>query len=220
MVLVGVFGGYEDFSYTSQSLNGILKGNGWTVGGYFGWLLTEGLRFNASVARSGIDYNGVAGTASGVFPGQRWFASAALIGMYKAWGLEFEPSAKVFALWEREDAYTDSLGTSQAERTFSTGRASAGVKVAYPWAWSAAATVSPYVGLYGDFYFNTDDASALVAPGLQPTQFLHGWSARVTTGLGMAMTGGAQLSVASEVGGLGSGQFINWTLRGRAMVPF
>jgi hypothetical protein len=44
----------------------------------------------------------------------------------------FEPSARVYALWESEKAYTDSLGTAQAERNFTSGRASGGAKVSYP----------------------------------------------------------------------------------------
>jgi uncharacterized repeat protein (TIGR01451 family) len=35
-VLVGAFGGYEIFDYTSQLLDGRLKGDGWTAGGYLG----------------------------------------------------------------------------------------------------------------------------------------------------------------------------------------
>jgi hypothetical protein len=53
-------------------------------------------------------------------------------GTYKAKGFEIEPSAKIYGLWESENAYTDSLGTSQAERNFTTGRASTGVKFTYP----------------------------------------------------------------------------------------
>ena len=34
--LVGVLGGYENFSYISL-LDGRLKGDGWTVGAYLGW---------------------------------------------------------------------------------------------------------------------------------------------------------------------------------------
>src|SRR5262249_26407343 len=53
--------------------------------------------------------------------------------------------------WEHENAYTDSLGTLQTDRNFATGRASGGVKVSYPLAWSSATNVAPYLGLYGDF---------------------------------------------------------------------
>jgi hypothetical protein len=109
-LLVGLFGGYENFDYSSQLLDGRLKGDGWTIGGYVGWKLLPGLRLDAGVARAGVSYDGVAGTAAATFPGQRWIASAALFGLYKtASGLDIEPSARVFAVWEHENAYADSL---------------------------------------------------------------------------------------------------------------
>jgi len=220
-LLVGTFGGYERFDYTSQLLSGRLKGDGWTVGGYLGWRLTPGLRFDAGVARSGINYDGVTGTAAGTFPGQRWLATAALIGTIKAIGFEIEPSAKVYGLWEHNNAYSDSLGTTQGERNFSTGRASIGSKVAYPWMWSATAIVTPYVGLYADYYFNQDDGVLPgTAPLLLPTEFVHGLSARLTSGIAVAFAGGPKLSLGGELGGLGSNQFTTWSVRGRASAPF
>ena len=41
---------------------GRLKGDGWTVGAYLGWKMTQGIRFDAAVAYSGIGYDGTAGT--------------------------------------------------------------------------------------------------------------------------------------------------------------
>jgi len=218
--LVGVFGGGETFDYTSQLLNGRLKGDGWTVGAYLGWRLLPGLRFDAGVAHSAIDYEGVAGTASGTFPGHRWLLTTGLTGNYAlGTGFVIEPSARVYALWEREDAYTDSLGTLHAQRTFSTGRASVGAKVAYPWLWSSTVMVSPYVGLYGDYYFNTDNVIPLAAPILLPTEYVDGLAARVTSGIAVDVKGGAKLAIGGEVGGLGN-DFRVWTVRGRAAVPF
>jgi hypothetical protein len=218
--LVGAFGGYEHFDYTSQLLLGRLKGDGWSVGGYLGWRLAPGLRFDAGVARSGIAYDGTAGAASASFPGQRWLVTGGLTGLYKMlYGWELEPSARVYALWEHESAYVDSLGTTQTDRNFSSGRASVGSKVAYPWLWSSAMTVSPYAGLYADYYFNHDDAVLPVTPLLLPSQFVHGFSARVTSGLAAAIAGGTKLSVGGEYGGIGS-DFKMWTVKGRASVPF
>ena len=49
--LVGAFGGMEIFNYTSQLLDGHLKGNGWTAGGYLGWrLFPDRRRFAARPA--------------------------------------------------------------------------------------------------------------------------------------------------------------------------
>jgi hypothetical protein len=218
--LVGVLGGYESFDYTSQLLNGRLKGDGWTAGGYLGWRLLPGLRFDAGVAHSAVNYDGQAGTASGTFPGRRWLLTTGLTGTYRtAPGFVIEPSAKVYALWEREDAYADSLGIVHAERKFSTGRASVGAKIGYPWLWSAETVVSPYVGIYGDYYFNRDDVVPLGAPNLLPTEFVHGLSARVTSGLELAVRNGARFSLGSELGGLGN-DFRVWSVKGRAAVPF
>jgi subtilisin family serine protease len=63
--LVGVLGGYEHFDYRSQAFNGVLKGDGWTAGGYLGWRLTPNLRFDAGAAWSDILANDTAGMAAG-----------------------------------------------------------------------------------------------------------------------------------------------------------
>jgi hypothetical protein len=214
-LLVGVLGGYENFDYTSQTLNGRLKGDGWTVGAYLGWRIWPGVRFDAAVGRSGISYDGVSGTAAASFPGNRWLASAGLTGLYRMAWLEIEPSAKVYAIWERDSAYIDSLGTPQPENTFSSGRASTGVKVAYPMYWDGVATLAPYVGLYADYYFSSDNAALLL-----PTQFVQGWAARTTAGFSYNVAGGARILVGGEFGGLGSQNFTTWSVRGRASVPF
>jgi hypothetical protein len=218
--LVGVFGGYENFDYTSQLLNGRLKGDGWTAGGYIGWRVVPGLRFDAGVARSGVSYDGTAGTANATFPGQRWLLTTGLTGTYKtAPGFVIEPSAKVYALWEHEDAYTDNLGIGHPDRDFSTGRASLGAKAIYPWLTASSVTIAPYLGLYGDYYFNQDDAVSLGAPNLLPTEFVHGLSARVTSGLAVSLKDGKTLSFGGEYGGIGN-DFKVWSVRGRAAVPF
>ncbi|MBR0901985.1 Ig-like domain repeat protein [Bradyrhizobium liaoningense] len=213
--LIGAVGGYENFNYSSTTLNGRLKGDGWTVGGYLGWRISPGIRFDAALARSGVNYNGVSGTASATFPGSRWIVSAGLTGAYKIALLEIEPSAKVYALWEHDQQYLDSLGTLQSAYEFSSGRASGGAKLAYPWLFGTTVTVAPYVGAYADYYFNNSS----IATPLLPTQFVQGWSARVTGGLNFNTLSGIRGSVGGELGGLGN-DFLVWSVRGRASIPF
>ncbi len=45
-LLLGAFGGYENFGYNSHSLSGRLKGGRWTLGSYFGWRLMESMRLD------------------------------------------------------------------------------------------------------------------------------------------------------------------------------
>jgi hypothetical protein len=214
--LVGMFGGYEHFDYSSQAFNGVLKGDGWTTGAYLGWRLTPNLRFDAAGAWSDILVNNVAGTASGDFTGHRWLATGGLTGSYGLQAFVLEPSARIFALWESENAYTDSLGTLQTARNFATGRASGGVKVSYPLAWSGATKLAPYVGLYSDYYFSLDDAATA---GLTTVPLLQGWSGRATGGVAMTFGRGAQFSAGGEYGGIGGDTHI-WTWRVRGSVPF
>nr|WP_246670128.1 IPT/TIG domain-containing protein [Bradyrhizobium stylosanthis] len=221
-LLVGVVGGYENFSYTQTDINGKLKGDGWTVGAYVGWKIIPTLRYDAAVTYSGIGYDGTAGTAQGNFNGNRWMFATGFTGSYSWANFNIEPSAKVYALWERENAYVDSLGTSQAARTFSSGRASAGNRVSYPVPWLDSVLLLPYAGVYADYYFTQDDAAAIVAAGgipLASTPLLQGWSARVTGGIGARLAGGATVGFGAELGGIGGNTQI-WTFAGRARIPF
>ena len=91
--LVGVLVGYERFDYSSQAFNGVLKGDGWTVGSYLGWKILPTLRFDVTAAYSGSGFDGIAGTAQGNFSGNRWLLSSGLTGFYKFSGFDIEPSA-------------------------------------------------------------------------------------------------------------------------------
>ena len=216
-LLFGAFGGYENFDYNSQSLSGRLKGDGWTLGSYFGWRLMESMRLDLGLAYSRVNYDGTAGTAAGSFPGTRWFGSLGLTGTYKLDAFTIEPSARIYTLFEHEDAYIDSLGTPQADRNFSSGRASTGIKLGYQWTSFDSLKFSPYVGIYGDYYFTSDDG---VAPTGTPQTLVSGWSARISSGLAVKNTNGVSLSFGTELGGLGSSQFITLSGRGRVSIPF
>jgi hypothetical protein len=214
--LVGVLGGYEHFDYSSQAFNGVLKGDGWTAGAYLGWRIMPNLRFDVGGAWSDVFVNDVAGLASGNFIGNRWLVTGGLTGTFHWQAIVFEPSARAFALWEHENAFTDSLGTAQAERNFATGRASGGAKAIYPFAWTSTINLAPYVGLYGDYYFSHDDAAAV---GLTTVPLLQGWSARATGGVAMSFGRGASLTAGGEYGGIGA-NFQIWTWQVRGSVAF
>lgn len=133
-----------------------------------------------------------------------------------------EPSARVFALVEHESAYVDSLDTPQAERSFSSGRASGGAKIGTKWLVSDSLDPSHYVGLYGDYNFTSDDATVTAATTAAntPETLVTGWSARLTGGITATAKSGTSVSLNSELGGLGSMQFLIWSGRARGRIPF
>jgi hypothetical protein len=214
-VVAGVLGGYEHFDFSSQALDSHLKGDAWTTGAFFGWRLTQNIRFDATATWSDVSAGAIADAAFGNFTGQRWLVASGLTGTWGWRSLEFEPSARVYALWEHDNAFVDSLGTPQGANDFSTGRASGGMKVTYPWAWSPTLNLGPYVGLYADYYFSREDTGALA---LTTAPLLQGWAARVTGGLSMAFKGGGTVNVGAEYSGLGANTQI-WTFIARGSVP-
>jgi outer membrane autotransporter protein len=142
-----------------------------------------------------------------------------LTGSYQYRSFLLEPSARIYALWERDSAYTDTLGVAQTANNFSTGRASAGSKLSYPMAWSPTIALAPYAGVYGDYYFASSTAS--IANIRTPALLLQGWSARFATGVSMQFKGGGMISAGGELGGIGSGTNTNvYTYRVRGSLPF
>lgn len=214
--LVGVVAGYESFKYDVASLNGSLKGNGETVGGYFAQRFGSNLRFDAALAWTYLNYSANSGTATGSFNASRWLATTGLTGNHTFGAYVVEPSAKLYVLWEREQAWTDSLGTLQNSRNFSAGRTALGFNVARPIATYSDWTFTPSVGFYGDWRFSSDSA---IATGTQVAFIKNGWSGRVTTGLSAVANDGRSVSLGGEYGGLGA-NFKVWTGNLRVTVPF
>ncbi len=214
-LVVGIFGGYEQFGYDIRSLTGKLTGDGLTGGAYVGWRMMPGLRFDLTGARTGLDYDARAATASGNFEGKRWLASSGLTGTTVISGLVLEPSARVFAIREHQDAWTDSLGTRQADNSFALGRASAGLRISQPWQAGRGLTLVPYAGLYGDYYFSRGEA---VTPGTEVLAIADGWSARAIGGMTLDL-GGTTVSLGGEWGGLGA-DHTQRALTVRGALPF
>ena len=213
--LIGVYGGYENMKYTVAALGGEIKGAGGSVGSYLGWRITPTMRFDASVGYTRVDYSAVAGVARGSFDADRLVASGALTGNYGLGMFRIEPSASVYALWEKQNAWIDSLGAAQADRSFSAGRTALGSKLIRPMA-VGDMTVSPYAGFYGDWRFASDNA----LPGGTPVVGIgNGWSGRVTSGVSFTARSGAALVIGGEYGGIAADYKI-WSGNVRGSMPF
>lgn len=222
--VAGMYAGYETFRFTSDTIAGHLKGDGWTVGHYIGWRIAQGVRFDAGYGYSRIGYDLAAALnpgfiATGNFSGDRWMVTAGLTGDYVWRAFTFEPSLRAYWLNEHENAFVDSTGALQAARTFTTGRASAGSKVIFPTKTTSKIAFAPYVGMYGDYYFTSDDLFTVITPNGPGALTVRGVSARATGGLTARLNNGTQLMAGGEYGGIGSGLGV-WTYKARAAIPF
>jgi len=214
--LFGVTAGYENFDFTSQAYNGVLKGQGATAGAYVGWRFGH-LRFEAAGTWSDVFVSSSSGTASGNFSGTRWLGFGGVTGDFAWFDTLFEPTAQVYTLWEHENGYTDSLGTQQADNNFDTGRASGGLKISHAFP-MVAVTITPYVGFFADYYFSMNSANA-AATAAPTVPLIQGWGGRTTGGVTIRFPSGAQLGAGGEFSGIGSNIQI-WTVTVRGSVPF
>jgi hypothetical protein len=223
--LVGLVMGYEDFRYDVASLDGNLKGHGWTVGAYGALRFSPQMRVDGTLAWSKVNYEAIAGisntaingTANGVFSGDRLLASTGLTGIYPSSGFILEPSARIYVLWERQAAWTDSLGVEQAERELYIGRASVGGKLSYPLPATAGVSLTPYVGAYSDYRLSKDNAAPVDIANLGVQDGLSG---RIVTGFTFTSLRGATLAVGAELGGLGLTNQSLWSASVRGVLPF
>ncbi len=216
-LLIGLFGGYETYHYKTDSVGGRMTGNGGTIGGYAAARFADRWRADAMLGWTAVNYDAAVGAASGSTHGSRWLAAGGFTGSYRFGRATFEPSARVTALWEHDDGWTDSLGFAQAARHFAGGRVSVGDRLVLPWSSPVLAGISSYLGLYGDYRFASDDS--VLPAGAPDIGIKDGLSARVTAGITAALASGLTLSVGGEYGGIGGGYDV-WSAHARARLAF
>ncbi|CAN5172224.1 hypothetical protein BH10PSE9_BH10PSE9_11470 [soil metagenome] len=212
-VVVGVLGGYESFDYTLGGIfGGTLKGKGGTIGAYTGWQFAPNWRFDGVLGWTGLGYDATYNGGTGSFSARRWLTSAGVTGRYNHGAAVVEPSARIYAVFEDRDAWTDNNSVSNPAQSVTTGRGSVGAKLLYPMM-TGMGTVSPYVGLYGDWRFSNGSG---VLTGYEA---ISGLSGRVVAGIGLTTPSASRFSLDAEVGGLGASYTV-WSVRAQAAVPF
>ena len=220
--LVGAFGGMEIFNYTSQLLDGHLKGNGWTAGGYLGWRLFPGLHLDLGGSHSGIDYDGLAGMASGTFPGQRWLATAALVGTIKTMpGFEIEKLATgLWAMGARERLYGQpGHGTGRA-KLFDRPRQRRN-QVLVSLDDIGRHDGRPLCGRLCGLLLQQGRRRASLRRAAPASHHVHSRLVGARDfGHRIQDRGRSPVLDRRRAGGLGSSQFTNWSVRGRASLPF
>lgn len=210
-VIVGAFASYEDLD-VDQEQSGNVDGSGTTGGMYLGWMLSRSIRLDAAVALTWLDYEAMAGTASGKLDASRWMFMTRLSGNHVIGNWTLTPSVAATALQEEQDAYTDSLGTAHSKFSFSSGRADVGLEAAYAIRLSHDRMLAPYAGLYADYYFGSNEGDETVSElGIG-----DGWAARPTAGL-RVMGNDWAIDLGGELGNLGGegAQFWTGRLNGR-----
>lgn len=200
-LVAGLVVGREFFRYTSTAPSGLLTGNGLSAGAYTGWRFSTNGTLDAALVWTGLGYDITSGAATGHFDASRWLLTSGLTGDFELTEtLTVSPSARVYALWEGQESWTDSLATVHAARAFSNGTITAGNTFSGRWMLLDDMTVRPYFGTFADYRFDYDGTTTSST-----------FAARLTGGVKLDLSGTAAVDIGGELSGLGSAQR-TWSL--------
>ncbi len=215
-VLVGLLGGLESGDLDFDVAGGATDGTGYTAGAYVGVQLSEQLTVEAFLTHSWLDYDTVVNTATGSTDASRVMVSANLIGnLPVSESLIFEPNMRLFYAHELQDGYTLSNGELVGRNTIDSGRISIGPKLHYFLNFDDGTNWSMFVSAHGEYDFSSEMQTVSTLPDFDGLL-----SARLGLGMDGVFRNGWSISLAGDVGGLGSGNFITYTGTGRLRIPF
>ena len=205
-LLVGLGTQFDWIDMDASSGTGTADGWGFMIGPYMTAKLADGLYLDARGA-FGQSYNHVspAGTYEDAFDGERWLATAALIGEFEAGAFTVSPEARLSWFREQSEAYVDSLLTPVPSVTTETGTFSFGPTISRKIAMENGAVVTPFTTVTGIWTF--DQTNTATAVSSQPGLAEEGIRAKVEAGFDVANDNGLSLSISGHYDGIGEKGF-------------
>jgi len=134
-----------------------ISGNGWMVGPYFTWRISENLFFDAT-AKYGQAVNKISplGTYVDEFSSERWLVSLALVGDFDFGAINIQPNLSVNYFEETTKAYTDSFAVQIASQATKLGDVELGSR----FGWSTpSGSLSQYIAVDGVYTFEATGLS-------------------------------------------------------------
>lgn len=194
-LVAGLVAGYENQDY-QDNVNATLQGEGFNIGSFVGGGLGNGLRFDAQVHASFLDYDMASGPVTGSTDATRLIFGGGFAHSFDAGAFTIEPTARFSGTWEWQDAYTDSAAVAHADRDFHFGRLSAGTKIMHRFDLGDGASFTPFVTGFADYRYSGGSAPA-------QDSLMDGMSARIGLGLDFHAANGVTASALGEISGLG-----------------
>jgi hypothetical protein len=208
----GLVAGYEKQDY-EDDVNATLKGEGFNIGGYAGGTFGNGIRFDAQVHTSFLNYDLASGPVTAETDAKRLIVSGGFAHMMQFGATTFEPTARVNGTWEWQDGYTDSAAVAHGARNFNFGRIAAGAKLAHRFDLGGGASFQPFATGFADYRFSGGDTTN--------ETLMDGLSARVGLGAQLNTASGISASVLGELSGLGlNNDVMAKSVKAQVAIPF
>ena len=207
---IGLFGGYESFSYTDAA-PAQLSGSGGTFGAFLAGQITPRLTLDARGYGTLLNYNITQNGGTGSTSGQRFAGTVSASYELGNGPVSLKPFVRGTVLTETDAAYTDSLGNARAAQSFTQGIIAHGGKLSRSMALSNGATFTPYISGEGSYAFGNS-----VLAGFSSTS---GFSGKASIGANLLTSNGVNFGIDASYGGIGS-TINSQTLQGTLTIPF
>ena len=190
-LVLGVTGAYEHSDLDGDGLFPPSQSSeGWGLGAYLGWNVTDNIVFSASVQRSSLDTD-VNGLVE--FDSVRWQNSESLTGYYYSGTWRMSPSLTFAWSKEWQDA---ALGLNA--QTIETMVLSPGFQIGNTISIGGSSTVEPWIGTQLDWSIRNRTVDKVFGTIYSDPNV----DLRLQGGLNFAFGGNAQLALTGEVSGL------------------
>nr|WP_246476137.1 autotransporter outer membrane beta-barrel domain-containing protein [Roseibium litorale] len=218
--LFGIMGQLDITDEENRVANTAADGTGWMAGPYAVVRLHQNLYLDAR-ATYGQSYNRV--NALGLFyddfTTNRLLLQGGLTGDFKFGDLSFNPFAKVTYFWEKQDAYTDTLGNWIPSQDFDLGRLEFGPKVTWDVPVDDGLQLALQFGFSGIYDFDLLQAEAVSDPSLESAN--QRFRAKATGGVAVVVPGrNIQVKGEGYYDGIGAKDFEAFGGALRLSVPF
>lgn len=214
-----VNGSWSNTTNKGSVFTGTSSTEGWGAGLYGAAIIANALIVDASWIYNETDNSSFDGADTASYSSDGWTAASSLTLYHYVDNWRISPSIGVNYAYNRDNAYTDSLGLTFPEQKQKTGVFDFGGQIGYTHQTQGAGSVEFWAGLFGEWTFRRSVSPSFGTVTPIPTRG-DDVDVRVSAGMDFSFNETFSLSVSGEVGGLAISDFNSATGSARAAFSF
>lgn len=196
-----VSGTWSDTSNTGSAFAGSASTDGWGAGVYGAAIIQNRFVFDASWLYNATSNSTFDGSDTANYDSTGWIAAANLTLYHYINNWRISPSVGINYSYNRDDAYTDSIGLIFPQQRQRTGVFEFGGQVGYTHQTQNATTMEFWAGLYGEWTFLRDVSPSFGTVTRIPTRG-DDVDARLSAGMDVWVNDQVSVTFSGEIGGL------------------
>ena len=214
-----VSGTWSDTTNMGSRFAGSSSADGWGAGVYAAAIIANALVADASWLYNETDNSSFDGMDRASYASNGWIAAGSLTLYHYVDNWRFSPSIGINYAYNRDDAYTDSIGLMFPQQKQETGVFEFGGQIGYTHQSQGSGTMEFWAGLFGEWTFQREVTPSFGTVTPIPARG-DDVDARASAGVDVWFNENFSLSFSGEIGGLAISDFKSATGSARAALSF